>query len=173
MPRRPRQKQWIEMTPPLERSLLMARIGPKDTKPELAVRRLLHRLGYRYRLHRRDLPGTPDICFPSRRKAIFVHGCFWHRHLNCRRATTPKTRVSFWNEKFEQNVDRDQRKIEALRGLGWHVMVVWECETEKITGLMRRLTDFLSDSRIDVSKTDVAETVRNFRSIGIADTPDA
>ena len=141
---RPTRIPAIEMKPPLDRSALMARVGPKDSKPEMAIRRLLHRLGYRYRLHRRDLPGTPDICFPSRRKAIFVHGCFWHRHEGCRRTTTPKTRAAFWKEKFRQNVARDQRKMAALRGLGWNVLVVWECEADGSPVLERRLMDFLA-----------------------------
>ena len=132
------------MKPPLDRGALMARVGPKDTKPEMIVRRLLHALGYRYRLHRRDLPGTPDICFPARRKAIFVHGCFWHRHEGCRRTTDPKTRAPFWKEKFEQNVTRDRRKMAALLDLGWDVLVVWECEAERSPILVQRLTNFLA-----------------------------
>ena len=144
MPFRPRRKPVTEKKPPPERSALMARVGPKDTKPEMAVRRLLHDLGYRYRLHRRDLPGTPDICFPARRKAIFVHGCFWHRHEGCRRTTTPKTRAAFWNEKFQQNIARDHRKIAALRELGWDVLVVWECEAEGAPVLAQRLMSFLA-----------------------------
>lgn len=122
----------------------MARVGPKDTKPELVVRRLLHGLGYRFRLHRSDLPGTPDVCFPGRKKVIFVHGCFWHRHDGCRRATTPKTRTSFWKEKFVQNVARDHRKLTDLMQLGWHTLVVWECETENESELSDRLVHFLS-----------------------------
>lgn len=121
----------------------MARVGAKDTRPELAVRRLLHRLGYRYRLHRRDLPGRPDICFPGRRKAIFVHGCFWHRHDGCRRTTTPKTRTSFWKAKFERNVARDRMNLSDLGRLGWEVMVVWECETTDLEKLAPRLVRFL------------------------------
>jgi len=121
----------------------MALIGTKDTRPELAVRRLLHRLGYRYRLHRRDLPGRPDICFLGRRKAIFVHGCFWHRHDGCRRTTTPKTRTSFWKAKFARNVARDRMNLTDLGRLGWEVMVVWECETTDLEGLAPRLVRFL------------------------------
>ena len=121
----------------------MARIGSADTLPELAVRRLLHRLGYRFRLHRRSLPGTPDICFPGRKKAIFVHGCFWHRHEGCRRTTTPATRTSFWNDKFRKNVERDRANLKALRELGWSVMVVWECEIAKLETLGPRLAGFL------------------------------
>ena len=124
----------------------MARIGSADTSPELAVRRLLHRLGYRFRLHRRSLPGTPDLCFPARRKAIFVHGCFWHRHEGCRRTTTPKTRTAFWKDKFRKNVERDGANLRDLRGLGWSVMIVWECETSDLGELALRLAGFLDDA---------------------------
>ena len=121
----------------------MARIGSADTAPELVVRKLLHRLGYRFRLHRRNLPGTPDICFPGRKKAIFVHGCFWHRHEGCRRTTTPRTRTSFWNDKFQKNVVRDRANLNDLGELGWSVMVVWECETADPEALAARLAGFL------------------------------
>ena len=121
----------------------MARIRGQNTQPEVAVRRLLHARGYRFRLHRRDLPGTPDICFPGRKKAIFVHGCFWHRHQGCSRTTTPKTRTSFWEDKFRQNVVRDRVNITALAELGWGVMVVWECEARNLEMLARRLVGFL------------------------------
>ena len=121
----------------------MARIRGQNTQPEVAVRRLLHARGYRFRLHRRDLPGTPDICFPGRKKAIFVHGCFWHRHQGCSRMTTPKTRTSFWEDKFRQNVVRDRVNITALAELGWGVMVVWECEARNLEMLARRLVGFL------------------------------
>lgn len=129
--------------PSAARSANMARIGSKDTQPELVVRRLLHRLGYRYRLHRRDLPGTPDICFPSRKKVLFVHGCFWHRHDGCRQTTTPKTRRSFWENKFQQNVVRDRLNVEKLGDLDWEAMVVWECETKNLDKLAPRLVAFL------------------------------
>lgn len=124
----------------------MTRIGPKDSKPEMIVRRLLHRLGYPYRLHRRELPGTPDIVFPSRRIAIFVHGCFWHRHPGCKAASTPKTRKDFWFRKFEANVARDARKVAELEADGWTVAIIWSCETKDRAGLASRLTDFLGDS---------------------------
>ena len=130
--------------PSPERSALMARIGSKDTKPELAVRKLLHGMGYRYRLHRRDLPGTPDICFPGRKKAIFVHGCFWHRH-GCRRTTTPSTRASYWQRKFDRNVVRDRSNLTDLDGLGWKTLVVWECEVADLSTLADRLVAFLSE----------------------------
>lgn len=136
----PEESEW---TPSPERSANMARVGSADTLPELAVRKLLHRLGYRFRLHRRDLPGTPDICFPGRKKAIFVHGCFWHRHEGCRRTTTPRTRRSFWTEKFRNNVARDRSNLNDLAALGWSVLVVWECETADPGTLASRLAGFL------------------------------
>ncbi len=126
-----------------DRSALMSRVKAKDTKPELSVRRLAHGLGYRYRLHRRDLPGSPDLVFPGRRKALFVHGCFWHRHQGCRKTTMPKTRAKFWQRKFDDNVRRDERVIAALRDLGWDVLVVWECETSDENLLRRTLIEFL------------------------------
>ncbi len=132
-----------EPGPSPERSANMARIRSKDTQPEMAVRRLLHALGYRFRLHRRDLPGTPDICFPGRKKAIFVHGCFWHRHEGCRRTTTPKTRTTFWEDKFRRNVVRDRKNMTGLIEVGWDVMVVWECETADLEELTPRLRRFL------------------------------
>lgn len=126
-----------------DRSALMSRVKAKGTKPELNVRRLAHGLGYRYRLHRRDLPGSPDLVFPGRRKALFVHGCFWHRHQGCRKTTMPKTRAKFWQRKFDDNVRRDERVIAALRDLGWDVLVVWECETSDENLLRRTLIEFL------------------------------
>ena len=113
---------------PAQRSALMARIRGKDTTPERLVRSLVHGLGYRFRLHRRNLPGSPDLVLPRLRTAIFVHGCFWHRHSGCRFATMPSTRLRFWKEKFDRNVHRDRRSAAALRRLGWSVITVWECE---------------------------------------------
>ncbi|MEZ5767190.1 MAG: very short patch repair endonuclease [Paracoccaceae bacterium] len=127
------------------RSRLMSRVGPKDTKPEMIVRRLLHAAGYRYRLHVKSLPGSPDLVFPSRRAVIMVHGCFWHRHEGCRKATTPKTRVEFWKNKFTANQARDERQLAELRELGWRTLVVWECWTEAPNELERRLVDFLGE----------------------------
>ena len=122
-----------------KRSALMARVRQKDTEPELAVRRCLHRLGYRFRLHRSDLPGTPDIVLPKHEKVIFVHGCYWHRHPGCGRSTTPKTRTSFWENKFLTNVRRDVENMRKLRESGWEPIVVWECETLKSAELERYL----------------------------------
>ena len=111
-----------------ERSELMRRIRSKDTVPEMTVRRLVHGMGYRYRLHAQDLPGCPDLVFGPRRKVIFVHGCFWHRHERCLRNRTPKTRRSFWQKKLDGNARRDQQNATALRELGWRILVIWECE---------------------------------------------
>lgn len=112
-----------------KRSEMMRGIRGKDTRPELVVRRWLHKQGYRFRLHRTDLPGRPDIVLPSRRLAIFVHGCFWHRHPGCRLAYNPKSNVDRWQRKFAENTARDAVKINALQDCGWHVVVVWECQT--------------------------------------------
>ncbi|MBM3298455.1 MAG: DNA mismatch endonuclease Vsr [Deltaproteobacteria bacterium] len=117
----------------------MAAIRCKDTSPELRVRRLLHHLGYRFRLHRQDLPGSPDIVLPKHRTVVFVHGCFWHRHPGCRYTTTPKARADFWANKFEQNIRRDHRQQQQLREMGWSVMVIWECELRDLQSLKARL----------------------------------
>jgi DNA mismatch endonuclease (patch repair protein) len=109
------------------RSRMMAGIKGRDTKPERVVRSQLHRAGFRFRLHRRDLPGSPDIVLPRWNAVIFVHGCFWHRHPGCSKASTPRTRARFWNAKFAGNIERDRRNLLALRRLGWRVKVVWEC----------------------------------------------
>jgi DNA mismatch endonuclease (patch repair protein) len=132
---------------PAERSERMSRIRGKDTKPELAVRRIVHGLGYRYRLHRNDLPGKPDIVLPRHRAVIFVHGCFWHRHEqpSCTLARMPKSRFSFWQPKLEANRLRDVRTKQALEAAGWRVLVIWECEVKdplRISGIVR---EFLGD----------------------------
>ena len=126
-----------------ERSARMALIRSKDTKPELLIRKLLHRLGYRFRLHRRDLPGKPDIVFPSRCKAIYVHGCFWHHHTSCSVGHVPHSRRGFWIEKFRRNTERDARNLNALRALGWQVLVIWECACHDHTALKELLVQFL------------------------------
>ena len=132
-----------EQPPTKFRSHLMSRVRGKDTTPEMIVRRAAHALGFRFRLHRKDLPGRPDLVFPSRRKAVFVHGCFWHRHAGCRMASTPKTRAEFWAGKFDRNVRRDAAAVETLEQAGWRVMIVWECETRDAKGLRARLCGFL------------------------------
>jgi DNA mismatch endonuclease (patch repair protein) len=129
-----------------KRSEIMASVRSKDTSPELTVRSLVHRMGYRFRLHRKDLPGTPDLVFVGLRKVIFIHGCFWHRHIGCKYATEPKTRVKFWQDKFDSNVQRDSRTRRQLNRLGWQVSTVWQCELKKPERLVKRLGKFLSDS---------------------------
>lgn len=111
------------------RSRMMGLISGKNTKPELAVRKVAHRLGYRFRLHRRDLAGSPDLVFPRRRKVIFVHGCYWHRHPGCRYAYSPKSNVDFWNDKFEANKARDAAALTKLKDAGWDPLVIWECDS--------------------------------------------
>lgn len=119
----------IDVVTPEKRSQMMAGIKGRNSRPEMLVRRALFAMGYRFRLHRRDLPGTPDIAMPGRKIAIFVHGCFWHVHRECKYAKTPSTRTEFWSAKLRGNVDRDQRAIDALAEMGWRVLIVWECST--------------------------------------------
>jgi len=126
-----------------ERSKRMALIRSRDTKPEIRVRRLVHKLGFRYRLHRADLPGKPDLVFPGRRKVLFVHGCFWHRHPRCTLARLPKSRLRFWLPKLDENRRRDLRNLRKLRKLGWAPEVVWECELSKTALLESRIRTFL------------------------------
>jgi DNA mismatch endonuclease (patch repair protein) len=125
------------------RSLMMASIRGRDTKPELAVRRAAHGLGFRFRLHRRDLPGSPDLVFPGRRKVVFVHGCYWHRHPGCRLAYTPKSNIAFWTAKFDRNVRRDSEAQAHLIELGWSALTIWECQTTDDSRLKRLLREFL------------------------------
>ncbi|MFW2831556.1 very short patch repair endonuclease [Sphingomonas sp. ID0503] len=113
---------------PEARSERMSRIRSKDTSPELALRKALHALGLRFRIHDKRLPGKPDIVLPRFKAVVLVHGCFWHRHGGCKVATTPKSNTPFWQEKFDRNVERDRRNVAALEGLGWRVLVAWECE---------------------------------------------
>ena len=124
---------------PQRRSWNMSRIRARDTKPELIVRSFLHRRGVRFRLHRAGLPGRPDIVLATSRITIFVHGCFWHRHANCRFAYTPKSNLPFWEDKFAKNVERDKRVLRALRALGWRVVVVWACQASDRDLLERKI----------------------------------
>jgi DNA mismatch endonuclease (patch repair protein) len=121
----------------------MRLIKGKNTRPEIRVRQLLHALGYRFRLHRKDLPGTPDITLPRWKSVIFVHGCFWHAHPDCKRSAMPKTNVDFWEEKLKGNITRDAKSIEQLRQLGYRCLVIWECETKNLDVLADRLKAFL------------------------------
>lgn len=123
----------VDVVPAFVRSRMMSGIQGKGTKPELMVRRMLFASGYRFRLHRRNLPGTPDIVMPGRRVAIFVHGCFWHAHQGCKYAKTPSTRNEFWTAKLQGNVDRDRRAADKLAEMGWRVLNVWECSTRHQT----------------------------------------
>jgi len=122
----------------------MSRVRSKDTKPELAVRRLVHRMGFRYRLHVRDLPGNPDMVFASRSKIIFVHGCFWHRHGKCKKTRWPKSGLDFWRPKLERNRARDRAIRGSLRKLGWDVMVVWECQLKNPGKTAEKIKAFLT-----------------------------
>ena len=115
---------------PARRSEIMRAVKSRNTSPERRVRSAAHRLGLRFRLHRSDLPGSPDLLFPKRRKALFVHGCFWHRHENCPGATTPKTNTDYWSRKFQRNMERDREVVRKLEEGGWKVLVIWECETK-------------------------------------------
>lgn len=131
---------------PAQRSLNMSRIRSLDTKPEIAVRRMVHAMGYRYRLYRRDLPGRPDLVFAGRRKIVFVHGCFWHQHRKsgCADARLPKSRLDYWLPKLERTAARDRAHLRALRRAGWRVLVIWECELAKPHRLAARLNQFLT-----------------------------
>ena len=128
-----------------ERSERMSRIRGKDTKPELIVRRTVHGMGYRYRLHRGNLPGIPDLVFPSRKKVIFIHGCFWHRHPDkgCKLARLPKSRLDFWKPKLEANRQRDLENIHKLSDLGWEILIVWECQIGDKEQLENKIKSFL------------------------------
>lgn len=124
----------------------MSRIRSRDTEPERIVRSVLHRLGYRFRLHRRDLPGNPDIVLPRHRTVIFVHGCFWHRHAGCQYAYTPKSRIDFWKNKFRRNMKRDRIVRQEMKQFGMKVIIIWECQAKDLTRLAGRLRRLLDDS---------------------------
>jgi DNA mismatch endonuclease (patch repair protein) len=130
---------------PERRSWLMSRVRGKSTLPEITVRRSAHASGMRFRLHRTDLPGRPDIVFPRYRTVVFVHGCFWHRHEGCRKATSPKSRVEYWEAKFRTNVERDARNEAELARMGWRVLTIWECETKDSDLLGRKLDSVRSN----------------------------
>jgi len=126
------------------RSWNMSRIKGSNTGPERIVRSILHRMGYRFSLHRKDLPGKPDITLPKHKTVVFVHGCFWHRHKGCKDATMPKTRRIFWQNKLQGNAVRDRIKHRSIRHLGWRIIIVWECETERPANLITRLSRLLT-----------------------------
>jgi DNA mismatch endonuclease (patch repair protein) len=130
----------------------MSRIAGRNTKPEIHVRSVLHRLGYRFRLHCTDLPGKPDITLSKYKAVVFVHGCFWHRHSRCKYAYTPKTNLKFWRGKFTDNLRRDRSMRRKLRRLGWQVIVIWECQTNDATRLAKRLANALSWTHVKSTK---------------------
>nr|WP_276325698.1 DNA mismatch endonuclease Vsr [Mesorhizobium ciceri] len=134
------------------RSLMMSKVRSRDTVPEIRVRKLAHELGFRFRVHRRDLPGTPDLVFPRYKIAIFVHGCFWHRHPGCDRTSTPSTNIDFWLAKFERNQLRDAQAITSLESMGWQVHVIWECDTRTESRLRDILSAVLATGAILTSK---------------------
>lgn len=140
-----RSRRWANVDPAVSHA--MSRVRSKGTTPEMVVRKLTHALGYRFRLHRRDLPGTPDLVFPGRRKVVFVHGCFWHGHHDpsCKLARRPKSRIEFWEAKVKGNHARDARNEMALREGNWNVLTIWECETKARDRdrLIERLREFL------------------------------
>lgn len=126
-----------------KRSKIMSQISYKDTKPELAVRKMLHMMGFRYRLHVSKLPGCPDIVLPKYKKIILVNGCFWHGHSGCKRSIRPQTNVEFWNKKIEGNISRDKKTIEELEKLGWDILVIWQCQTKRADCLQKMILDFI------------------------------
>jgi len=126
-----------------QRSKNMSRVKNKNTAPELTARKILYRLGFRFRLHRRDLPGNPDIVLPRHKKIIFVHGCFWHGH-SCPKGKRPSTRQGFWDQKLDRNIERDRNNIAELQKLGWQVLIVWECEIKDLQKLEETLLDFMT-----------------------------
>ena len=129
---------------PAVRSYNMSRIRGANTRPELAVRSLLHGMGYRFRLKSSSVPGKPDLVLPRYKVAVFVHGCFWHRHEGCRYATNPKTKNEFWQQKFESNIRRDKHVNELINEIGWHQMVIWECEIKHKENLKRKIISFFN-----------------------------
>ena len=139
----------VDRISPERRSWLMSRVKSKNTTPEMRVRQTAHALGLRFRLHKKDLPGKPDLVFAKYNTALFVHGCFWHRHQSCRKASIPKTRVDFWKSKFDANVSRDQRVANDLRELGWNVAVIWECETKNSELLVSKLEALMEGGKVD------------------------
>ena len=126
-----------------KRSEIMRAVKSKDSQAELAVRRMLHRAGFRYCLHVADLPGKPDLVFPARQKVVFIHGCFWHLHKNCRAASRPSSNVEYWESKLQRNADRDKKNKRRLKKLGWKMLVVWECELKNPDAVFSMLTRFL------------------------------
>ena len=140
-------EERLDPLSPAERSERMSRVRGKDTKPEIVVRRLVHSMGYRYRLHSRKLPGHPDLVFAARKKALFIHGCFWHRHPGCPNCRLPKTKLDFWAPKLEGNRERDIANQRQLKELGWAYLVIWECELKDQAELSSKIVKFLEDEK--------------------------
>lgn len=134
----------VDHLSPEARSANMARVRGKNTSPELTVRKIAHRAGFRFRLYRSDLPGTPDLVLPRHRLVVFVHGCFWHRHQGCHRATMPKSKTEFWSNKFDATIVRDRRQIDELERLDWRILTIWECEVKREGYVGRLLKDAVS-----------------------------
>ncbi len=135
----------MDVVDKVKRSAVMRAVKSKDTGVEMVVRRLLHAAGFRYRLHRKDLPGKPDLVFVSRRKVLFIHGCFWHQHPGCRAADRPSSNTVYWNAKLERNQARDAKNVRELEAAGWRVGIVWECQTRDKAALLTDLTRFLTE----------------------------
>lgn len=127
----------MDVFSPEKRSQVMSRIRSKDTKPEKIIRSILHKLGFRFRINRKDLPGKPDIVLPKYKTVIFVHGCFWHQHEGCKIASKPKSNIKFWQDKFSRNIERDKKNQEDLYKMGYRVLVIWECEINEIQKILK------------------------------------
>jgi len=135
-----------DIVDPATRSWMMSRIKGKNTKPELIVRSQLHKMGFRFRLHRKDLPGKPDIVLPKHKTIVFVHGCFWHRHRNCKYAHDPKSKQGFWQKKFKENVERDKQNRKKLSSLGWRTAIIWECQATHSSKLQKLIEKIFNSS---------------------------
>lgn len=151
----------VDVVNPETRSRMMSGIRGANTKPELNVRRRLHAAGFRYGLHRKDLPGRPDLVMPRHDAVIFVHGCYWHRHPGCRLATTPSTRTDFWSAKFTANQERDRRNIAELRDRGWRVAIVWECEVRTATDADEAVSELIAWLLSDRGLVEIPEAARS------------
>lgn len=138
--------RMADVFPPAKRSWIMSRVKGENTKPEIKVRSLIHAMGFRFRLHRKDLPGKPDLVFPKHRKVIFIHGCFWHQHSACPSAARPTSNTTYWNRKLERTIERDKQNIISLERAGWQVLVVWECEIKSNEKLLIIIENFLIKS---------------------------
>lgn len=155
----------VDVVDAATRSHWMSRIGGKNTRPELTVRRYLHAVGLRFRLHDRTLPGSPDLVLPRYRTAVFVHGCFWHRHAACRYATVPSSRTEFWADKFRQNVDRDRRNARSLAAAGWNVLTIWECEISREDALDELFWQIVSNESVPARFAGGRRTLRRNESM--------